>query len=134
MFRRNWADIDNDVRIEYKEGSNKKWWDYDLYVRTTKFLLKPHVVFNSASGKAGVYKFLLTLRTEGGNREIFIELQEKGIGSINKKIIVDNTNTVYELEYRKQKDDSDLFTLIYWNDDRKEPIILNSLWTFMIFP
>ncbi|RAS89612.1 hypothetical protein A3863_10350 [Priestia endophytica] len=140
LFEKTWKTIQEDARFEYKQGSSTRWWDYDLYMQSTKPELDNHFVYYSMGGKVGVYRFLPTLKTEGSPREVVILLQEQSSGSgdilgSNKKTInVTTTNTKYEVAYTKQRGDSTLFAFIYWADDRIEPIILDNYWTFIVYP
>ena len=92
------------------------------------------------TGKSGIYRFMPALRTEGSSREIFIAFKEQPPGSLeqlgmnSKKITLTNASKAFDIEYKKQRENSDLFAQISWKDDRIHPIIMENSYTFIAYP
>ena len=140
VFEPKWNGASGDTRGEYKYRSKNQWWTYELYMYSTKPEVDPHFFYYGLRGKAGTYKFAPTLRTGGSPRQVTIALREEpagsndAVGSNTRTITVNNTNTAFDIEYKKQRDDTDLYVQIMWKDDGAEPLILDNLYTFIIYP
>ncbi|WP_209369630.1 hypothetical protein [Priestia megaterium] len=137
VLSKTWSTIQDDVKFEYKQIS-APWWDYDLFMRSSKPELDNHQVYYALGGKSGVYNFLPTLKTEGGTRNVTLRVQEEIGGSIigqkETTYNVTSQNVRYDISYTKQRDDTTLFLFIKWTDDRTDPIILDNYWTFITYP
>lgn len=135
-FKPQWNGSGNNVRLEYKQLSNQDW-NYELHTYNVSPSVKPHFIYFGLVGKkAGLYKFMPALRTEGEAREVVIAIREEPVGSDdavginNKTITLTNQSAAFEVSYTKKRDDTDLYVIVEWNDERLDKIILDGNYTF----